>query len=142
MKSSPQAVAKSKRFTRRNPAHLTIRFVANVGHVEEGRRRRHGRSAVATRDGIISDQSAGYSRWIRRIGSSLAEFNQRLEIPRFGQGQDPEKFDASASFVDVHFDGFFLFLAHLTLVRVEALRQVEDPVAIHAQRSAFRTDDL
>jgi hypothetical protein len=44
--------------------------------------------------------------------------------------------------VNVHFDGFFFFLAHLTLVRVEALGQVEDPVAIHAQRSAFRTDDL
>lgn len=50
---------------------------------------------------------------VGRVGRDVAELDQRLQRGFVGQGEQPEQFRPSAALVQVHPDGFFLFLAHL-----------------------------
>lgn len=90
--------------------NLAIGFSADVRGIEGRRRGCDGGSAVTTGHqsaGTGHHGAAGHRGQVDRMeadsgGRSVPELDQRLEVARLGQRQDPEEFDTTASFVDVH----------------------------------------
>lgn len=67
---------------------------------------------------------------------AIPELHHRLQRPRIGQRQQPEQLRAAAALVQLHPNRFLLLLAHGAPVHARLPTEMQEAVAVGAQRSA------